>query len=427
MNPSTPTRFRRVIRQVHLWSGLVLGLYLAMLSLTGSALVYRLELIRHFQVPAPEFDPERTPLSPEALADAARRAHPGYEVTSAGTRISRYRPVIEVRLAKGDEEIDRLFDPYTGKDLGEAASPAMRTLTWLAQLHDELLLGETGRLLNGIGSALVGLLVVTGLVTWWPSLANRQVAGTGFRPARPLQSRVHRQLGIWGAAVLLIWVVSGIYFAFPEPFNAAATFVSGDDLAGLGYDVLTWLTYLHFGRFSAAVQVVWLVVGLLPTVLVITGISMWWTRRARRRAEHWPAPAPSRASHPLPRLVTTPLALVIAACCAWALYSWANYREEHHVERFLAAVAAGQYRQAHAMWDGRDYTFERFLSDWGNGGQHAASPAGMEVVDSTTYGATVTVYVRTAASTPLALEVDKETLALAYASFNEYSPDAAAE
>ncbi len=191
--------------------------------------------------------------------------------------------------------------------------------------------------------------------------------------------------------------------------------------------MLTWLTYLHFGRFSAAVQLVWLVVGLLPTVLVITGIAMWWTRRMRRRAEHRPAPAPSRASRPLPRLARTPIALVIAACCGGALYSWANYREEHHVERFLAAVADGQYRQAHAMWDGRDYTFERFLSDWGTEGRHAAAPAGMEVVDSTTYGATVTVYVRTAAPTPLALEVDKETLALAYASFNEYSPDAAAE
>ena len=47
---------------------------------------------------------------------------------------------------------------------------------------------------------------------------------------------------------------------------------------------------------------------------------------------------------------------------------------------------------------------------------------GMEVVDSTTYGAVVTVYVRTAAATPVALEVDKETLGISYAPFNKYVP-----
>lgn len=422
-HPGAPAAFRSAVRQIHLWSGLVLGIYLAMLSITGSALVYRLELIRHFQIPAPAFDPDRVPLSSDALADAARRNHPGYEVIGAGTRISRYRPVVEVSLSKGDERIDRLFDPYTGTDLGESTSPVMRALAWLARLHDELLLGETGRTLNGIGSALVGLLVVTGLITWWPASAvSRRVGGSRTRATRALASRLHRRFGIWGAALLLVWVLSGIYFAFPEPFNAAAALVSGDDLAGVGYDALTWLTYLHFGRFSAAAQIVWLVVGLVPAVLVVTGISMWWTHRIRRSAPRQPVPAPANASGLSPRAATS-IVLVTAAGGVWVLYAWANYREEHHVERFLDAVAAGQYRQAHAMWDGAAYTFERFLEDWGAEGRHRAGAPGMKVVDSSTYGAVVTVYVRTAAASPVALEVDKETLGLSYASYNKYAPD----
>jgi len=48
-----------------------------MLSVTGSALVYRLELNRRFEVPAPRFDPDRTPLTPEALRDTAARAYGG--------------------------------------------------------------------------------------------------------------------------------------------------------------------------------------------------------------------------------------------------------------------------------------------------------------------------------------------------------------
>ena len=37
---------RRVLFQVHLWTGICLGLYVLMISLTGSVLVYRNELFR---------------------------------------------------------------------------------------------------------------------------------------------------------------------------------------------------------------------------------------------------------------------------------------------------------------------------------------------------------------------------------------------
>jgi len=411
------------MRQVHLWIALTLGIYLAMLSITGSALVLRLELIRLFQVPAPAFEPDREPLSTEALADAARRAYPGYDVISAGTRISRYRPVVEVSMANGDDRIDRLFDPYSGAVLGDAASPIMRGLNWMARLHGELLLGETGRTLNGIGSALVGVLVVTGLINWWSGWAIRGHAAVMSTWSTRLMANVlHRHFGLWGLGLLLVWVLSGIYFAFQEPFNATAAMISGDDLSGIGYDALNWLTYLHFGRFSAAVQWVWLVIGLLPAVLVVTGFSMWWTRRNRRTSTPKSVSVSSTAVRSLPPVVTTSIVLLAAACCGWALYSWANYREEQHVERFLEAVAARQFRQAHAMWDGESYTFERFLEDWGAGGRRTMGNPGMEVVDSTTYGAVVTVYVRTAAATPVALEVDKETLGISYASFNKYVP-----
>ncbi len=411
--------------QIHLWMGLVLSLYLAMLGVTGSALVYRLELNRSFQAPAPTFDPDRVPLGSDQLARAARRAHPGYDAIDVGTRISRDRPVVEVRLTKGDNRLERLLDPYTGADLGDAMSSVMRALTWLARLHDDLLLGETGRLLNGIGSACVGLLVITGVIIWWPRWAG------GMRGPRPRGSAgltnaaVHRLLGIWGVGLMLVWVVSGIYLAFPEPFDTAASWVSGDDLSGIGYQALTWLTYLHFGRFSAAVQVVWLVVGLLPAALVATGVGIWWTRRIRRSVAPLPTRSTRQRAWPLGRVGTRSMALVAAGCCGWVLYTWANYREEHQVERFLSAVRSRQYRQAHAMWEGDDYGFGRFLADWGTSGRYSGRGANIEVVDSTTRGAVVTVYVKTAAVTPVALDVDKETMLLSYAPPNERAASAA--
>ena len=38
---------RRIAFQLHLWTGVVLSLYVILLSLTGSVLVYRVELTQH--------------------------------------------------------------------------------------------------------------------------------------------------------------------------------------------------------------------------------------------------------------------------------------------------------------------------------------------------------------------------------------------
>ena len=40
--------------------------------------------------------------------------------------------------------MDRLFDPYAVRDLGETFPPLLRAVEWLVDLHDNLLAGETG-------------------------------------------------------------------------------------------------------------------------------------------------------------------------------------------------------------------------------------------------------------------------------------------
>ena len=58
---------RRALFQIHLWTGLALGLYLVMLSLTGSALVYRNELDAYLRTPRPAFDAKAKRLTADEL------------------------------------------------------------------------------------------------------------------------------------------------------------------------------------------------------------------------------------------------------------------------------------------------------------------------------------------------------------------------
>jgi uncharacterized iron-regulated membrane protein len=47
---------------------------------------------------------------------------------------------------------------------------------------------------------------------------------------------------------------------------------------------MAWVSPLHVGSFGGAgVRVAWLVLGLMPPVLFVTGFTMWWTRVVRPR------------------------------------------------------------------------------------------------------------------------------------------------
>ena len=43
---------------------------------------------------------------------------------------------------------------------------------WFVKLHENLLFGKTGRLVNGIGALFLTLVCLTGAVIWWPGIKN---------------------------------------------------------------------------------------------------------------------------------------------------------------------------------------------------------------------------------------------------------------
>src|SRR5688572_18999349 len=80
---------RRAIFQVHLWTGLAIGFYVVVLSLTGSVLVYRAEINRFLASPRAAEDEQATPMTVDQLRAAGERAYPGWTVTEVNE--GRYR------------------------------------------------------------------------------------------------------------------------------------------------------------------------------------------------------------------------------------------------------------------------------------------------------------------------------------------------
>jgi uncharacterized iron-regulated membrane protein len=314
---------RRALFQIHLWTGLALGLYVVMLSITGSALVYRAELDRWLSTPRATLDERATPMTADQLRDAAARVYPDWTVKEVFE--GRYRaraggpgasgaasgsgapgggpggrprrppdPTATITLERGGQTQDRLFNPYTGADLGDATTSGQWFLLWVVRLHDDLLLDRPdGPWWNGLFSLIFTVSVLTGAIVWWPGV-SRWKRSLGVKVTtgwRRFNWDLHSALGFWLFVFMLMWGVSGWYLGMPDPLTHLVERISDPDGpygARAGDVFLEWLPRLHFGRWRNPFwgpwfKAVWAIVGLVPAVMFVTGLIMWWNRVVRRR------------------------------------------------------------------------------------------------------------------------------------------------
>ena len=291
---------RKALFQVHLWSGIAIGLYILTISVTGSVVVYRNELYRA-ATPEPIISKSSGPaLTDEQLTEAATRLYPGYHVINL-TRARNPDQAVDIWLRRGDVTRYRLFDPRTGSDLGESVRAGIWLVSNLLDLHDNLLAGPTGRQVNGLGALAVLALAVTGLVIWWPGIKTWRRSLTLHRGVgwKRLTWHLHSMIGFWSLGFTLVFALSGAYLGFPETFQDLADRLEPATASNAGTrmvdGIIYWLAYLHFGRINGigipcsgpglcdqTTKAIWALFGLAPAAMFVTGAIMWWNRVIRR-------------------------------------------------------------------------------------------------------------------------------------------------
>lgn len=330
---------RRALFQIHLWTGIGTGLYVVLISVTGSAIVFRNEIYKNAGTGTRIVAVRGTKLPEDDLKKIVRGKYP---TSSLSFVFPGKQPAAatEVWLERGKERVQRLFDPYTGEDLGDAVPRAIRIAAWLAKLHTDLLYGDNGRKINGIGAIFLTLLCVTGFIVWWPGIGSwRRNLLIDFRSSwKRLNWDLHSAVGFWSFALIFMWAITGVYLAFPLPFQkiinhyspliqyalpeeASLTIPEAAVLAqpqppksfnfqkgrrppirrSAGDNFIRWIYYLHFGNFAGPkTKALWVALGLLPVVLFVTGAIMWWNRVLS------PAARRTRASRILPDPIDAP-------------------------------------------------------------------------------------------------------------------------
>jgi uncharacterized iron-regulated membrane protein len=209
---------RKFVFQLHLWVGVVVALYMAIIGITGSVLVFRQELA---SLDLPESWRERRTDSPAGAGTVLAHleaVYPNVRIVSL-TAPTSFNPLFVATLG-GAQRISVVCDPVTGEVLGPLPRPA----AWLAfvrRLHETLLIRGSGRVWNGVGAAFLLMLAATGLVNWWPGVATwRRALIVDFRRGwRRINFDLHRAAGFWALLLLSSWAVTGVYFAWPQPIS----------------------------------------------------------------------------------------------------------------------------------------------------------------------------------------------------------------
>jgi uncharacterized iron-regulated membrane protein len=225
--------------KIHQWVGGTIGIYMLVMSLSGTAIVFgddltqlanepeqirQLNAYRATTMNTPPEAPEAKQLTIGGLIKKVEQQKPGGKVTAIDN-INRGRLPLTVNLS-GKDGGSIYIDNINGTVLGQ--NHEVPAVEWLMDLHHNLLLGKTGRFINGFGALILFAITITGIIVWWrgPNIGSawrKSYVVALHKSGLPKVRSMHAVVGIWLAPMLLMVATTGLYFGFEDIFKPLLT------------------------------------------------------------------------------------------------------------------------------------------------------------------------------------------------------------
>ncbi len=215
---------RRFLVVVHLYLGIVLGLFFSVLGLSGSVLVFYPEIDRLLNPELIQKVQQPVEIRYQAVFDQLRRYYP-QRLGAWRIEVPREpdQPVV-ARYLKPEEKDPTRFAPMI-----VAMNP--RTLeiihsrfwgddptTWIYDLHYSLLVGSGGKLLVGAIGLVFLMTLLIGVFLWLPRGRNR--LGKTLPKVRSGSVKtiydLHTYSGAYSAVLMVVLIVTGVGLATPQ-------------------------------------------------------------------------------------------------------------------------------------------------------------------------------------------------------------------
>lgn len=203
--------------KIHSWLGLIAGLGLLLIGVTGSVLVFRNDVQALVNPKLLRVEPTSAGrLSPDALLAAVGARFPGHEVT--GWQMQRDRRFADLAyvIRHGTHEWQMItVNPFTAEVLAGPMETNDTFVGWLLEFHYTFLGDHVGMLLAGLFAVLLCVLGLTGV--WLYRDFWRNFFTLRWRMSvRIFFSDVHKMVGISSVAFNLILGFTGAYWNLPH-------------------------------------------------------------------------------------------------------------------------------------------------------------------------------------------------------------------
>ncbi|MGJ1369359.1 PepSY-associated TM helix domain-containing protein [Sphingobacterium spiritivorum] len=224
---------RSAVLWIHKWMGIISGIVVLSLGITGCLYVFQEELKLLFY-PQKYFLEKKhndapMPLS-TLIAHAQAALPPSHRITRADLYPDPSRTWI-FRASKTNENAfghwnyysyyDRVFvNPYTGA-VTAVEDSKNEFFQLVLQMHLNLLLGKKyGHPIVGYATAVFVLLLISGLILWWPKrwkgkTLKRSIWIDRKAKWKRLNYDLHNVLGFYSLFIGLVIGITGLVFAFP--------------------------------------------------------------------------------------------------------------------------------------------------------------------------------------------------------------------
>lgn len=218
---SKKSLFKKIVGQLHLWLGLVSGLVVFVVAITGCIYAFE-EEIKYLTQPYQSVTKQHTSYVPPSELKSQAET----QLAKVDSGLSEYETQ-RIYYGSKEESARALFygkgyyytlylDPYSGEVL-HTKDMYTDFFTIILYLHYRLLLGDIGEQMVSWSTVVFVIMLITGLILWWPR--NKKGASQKLKVKwnarwRRLNYDIHAVLGFYMTWVVIFIALTGLVWAF---------------------------------------------------------------------------------------------------------------------------------------------------------------------------------------------------------------------
>lgn len=209
---------RNFVFYIHSAAGLLSGLFILLMSLSGAALVFHNEMDN---IQSPSVTPNSNSITTvDSCYNFIQQQYPGAQISNCVLPENYTLPfsffIYDSSYKNGTKAMQVFLHPQSAAVLKTRGS-GTNFVSWLSKFHNSFHLGKTGEWLLGLFALVFLLSIITGIILF----RKKIVAVFLFRRAVYQKNNLHQLIGVWALVFNLMIAVTGFWmqrYVFKKSF-----------------------------------------------------------------------------------------------------------------------------------------------------------------------------------------------------------------